>query len=516
MIRLSDIIGSLDVLEIQGPTDIVINQIKTDSRDVEKGDLFVALKGSKANGHDFISDALNRGASCVVYESPHSQEMMESGTRCFIRVKNTSIALAQLASAFYNFPSKKLKFIGITGTNGKTSTAIFIEHILKEAGFSTGRIGTLGYCWNNCVVEAALTTPDPLQLHKILNSMVKDGIKAVVMEVSSHALDQNRIFGCNFDVAIFTNLTQDHLDYHRTMDAYFEAKASLFLKHLSRDGIAVINIDDPYGLELKNLLLARGFPEINIITYGINNRDARVRATNVQCSPGGTVFDVEMKSLNDSMKVKSSLLGNVNVYNLLAAIASTLGFVPDNTLIIKGIEDVGCVRGRLEKIDTASEFHVLVDYAHTPDALARTLECVKEWTEGQLIVVFGCGGDRDRTKRPLMAQAACRFGDVVIITSDNPRSENPRRIIEDILQGIPQTWTWVRPEVLENLGERARLYTTIVDRKQAIEQALSIARPKDVIVIAGKGHETYQIVGSKKIPFDDKQVVLNCLRLRQN
>ncbi len=508
MIILSKLLESVDIIDVRGPVEVAINGVKSDSRKIKKGDIFVAIKGTSTDGHNYIHDALLRGAACIVYENPEVFQYISGNHQAtFVRVSSTSRALSLLAGAFFGFPARKLNLIGITGTNGKTSTAILIENIFKAEGISAGRIGTLGYCWNGQAVDALLTTPDPLVLQRIMNEMLLAGVKSVVMEVSSHALSQNRIWGCYFNAAVFTNLTQDHLDYHGTMENYFRAKALLFLNHIDSNGVAVINLDDPYGVKLLNMIKNGKDTDCNVITYGIFNKDAEITASDVVCSPEKTRFRVKISSRKLDVNIETTLLGVLNVYNILAAISVAIGLeVSGVSSIVEGIESTECIRGRLEKVETGSDFSVIVDYAHTPDALEKTLKCIREWTRERLITVFGCGGDRDRTKRPLMAQAASKYSDVVIVTSDNPRTEKPDRIIQDILLGIPGKWTRVHADFLNS---DIRVYTDIVDRKKAIECALSIAKSGDTVVIAGKGHETYQIIGDRKIPFDDRQVVMD-------
>ncbi len=505
MISLSKLLKSVNVVDLRGPTDISIEGIKSDSRKVQKNDIFVAIKGTSTDGHDYVNDALRKGAICIVYENPEVLRCVPNNQATFVRVSNTSKALSLLACAFFDFPAEKLNLIGITGTNGKTSTAVLIENILKAGGISTGRIGTLGYCWNKQAIDAPLTTPDPLMLQKIMNEMLRDGVKSVVMEVSSHALSQNRIDGCCFNAAIFTNLTQDHLDYHQTIENYFQAKTLLFLNYMNSDGVVVINLDDPYGVRLLDLIKNEGNAKSNVITYGIHNREADVIALDIKGSHKGTRFRTRISSRKLTMDIETPLLGMLNVYNILAAISAVIGLrIMDISSIVEGVRNTECVRGRLERVESGSDFSVVIDYAHTPDALEKVLKCIREWTKGRLITVFGCGGDRDRTKRPLMADAASRYSDVLIVTSDNPRSEKPDRIIQDIVQGVPHGWTRVQANLLNSA---TRVYTEIIDRRSAIECALSIAESGDTVVIAGKGHETYQIIGSQKIPFDDRQVV---------
>lgn len=516
---LQDLLSQLSPLEVMGNVQITVGRPCTDSRRVQQGDIFVAVKGRRADGHDFIEDAVRNGASVIVYDN---QDALEKQLRAIkksalpspvlIRVKDTAAVLPLLISSCYGHPSVYLKLVGITGTNGKTTTSILIQSILSEAGLSVGRIGTLGYCWNSNYVEAPLTTPDPCTLQGILRQMVQDGVDIAVMEVSSHSLDQNRVKGCLYDVAVFTNLSQDHLDYHITMENYFNAKTKLFTDYLKAGGAAVINIDDPWGKNLFEMLSNLRGKEVRIITYGIENHDAEVRITDVHYSPKGLEFQILNPHCGmTGFKISSRLLGRLNAYNILAAISATSFFNIPPECVVEGIKKIDRIDGRLEQVANSKGLSIIVDYAHTPDAMEKALSCVKEWTKGRLIVVFGCGGDRDRLKRPLMAKVASRFADFIIITSDNPRSEPPERIIEDIVAGMPPTWKRFTPESATLSAMKTHNYIVEADRRKAIGLAIELAVAGDTIFIGGKGHERYQIIGPEKIPFDDRLVVMEFL-----
>lgn len=504
----------------KGNPETVISAITTDSRTAKKGELFIAVKGVNTDGHLFVKDALSKGVEVVLVEESKRYDLPAEPGATVITVSDTHKALALAASAFYGFPTEKLHLIGVTGTNGKTTTTILIESIYRHAGFEVGRIGTIGYCWKDKVISAPLTTPDPVMLQRLFADMVDDGISHVVMEVSSHALYQKRIFGCYYDVAVFTNLSHDHLDFHRTMEDYFQAKSILFLDHLSKkNGWAIINVDDPYGVRLTDML--RGNIK-NIFTYGIQNDSSSISPANYRCTCDGT--SIEVNTPAGKVSIKTRLLGCLNVYNILAAIGAGIACGISLKDISNGISSIEGVDGRLQKVHIDAPFHVIVDYAHTPDAMQKALSCIREWASGRIIAVFGCGGDRDRAKRPLMAQVAAEYADVVIITSDNPRTEEPQKIIEDILKGMPSDW--LKVDVCSNPHETSnpssphsgsflqdrRVFYVIVDRREAIKTSLQIAKPGDVIFIGGKGHETYQIIGQKKFPFDDRDVVRELFR----
>ena len=501
--KLRDLLADLPVLSMEGSLETSVRGIAYDSRRLEKGELFVAIPGTRQDGALFIDDALRRGAVAIVSESP---PWTRSGA-VWVQVSDSRAALARLAGNYFDHPSGRMRLIGITGTNGKTTTSLLVESILKHAGHSVGVIGTLAYRWKDRVLKAPMTTPESLDLQKLLHQMLQDGVTRVVMEVSSHALALGRAHGCTFAAALFTNLSQDHLDFHRDMEAYYQAKSILFREHLGNAedaGIAVINRDDPYGFRLIEAAGAE------VWSYSVQRRDARVWVKSADLSPAG--ISAEIFTSEGPLRIHSPLIGRLNLYNLVASATMGLALGVSRQSIVDGLAGVGRVDGRLERVEIpdGAGFEVIVDYAHTPDAMVKALTCLREMTRNRLIVVFGCGGDRDRSKRPLMGEAAARLGDLVVVTSDNPRTEVPERIIEEIVKGVRSSrMPFVEPS---HAADTKHGYTVIVDRRNAIREALAWARPGDVLFIGGKGHETYQIVGSEVLPFDDREVVREWFR----
>ncbi|MDY0040524.1 MAG: UDP-N-acetylmuramoyl-L-alanyl-D-glutamate--2,6-diaminopimelate ligase [Desulforhabdus sp.] len=497
---LRGLLRNIEPIEVQGDLDIAITGLAQDSRKVREGDLFVAVCGARQDGHRFIPDAVRRGARAVLTENA----VMNGSVRNFVRVADSRKALAKLAANFFEHPADYLQLIGVTGTNGKTTTTLLIESILKQNGWSAGVVGTLAYRWADKYEKAPMTTPDSLELNRLFHRMHMDGVTHVVMEVSSHALSLGRIEGCGFRVAIFTNLSQDHLDFHHTMEDYFNAKELLFNSYLHREKgrAAVINRDDLFGERLIGIVKKE-----DAWTYSIDHSDATVWVRSAEYATAGT--QAELVTPKGSIKFHSSLLGRLNLYNALAAASAALALGISPEVISAGLEAVTFVDGRLQRVPVPQHlgFEVVVDYAHTPDAMEKSLTCLREMTKGRLLVVFGCGGDRDRGKRAIMGEVAARLGDVVILTSDNPRSEIPERIIRDIEPGVQSLGI----ELIE-AGKPARFgkgYLLEVDRKRAIEIALSMGAPGDMIFIGGKGHETYQIIGDSIASFDDRVVVRN-------
>lgn len=500
--------------------NIDISSICCNSKKVEPGALFVAIDGIKNKGSDFINEALRRGAACIVLpifnadkrKSNADTRRFTEGNLCssvtfparrdnlcssvhkkifsvrtktaFIPVRDTRYALALLADEFFGHPSGRLKVVGVTGTNGKTTTTYLIRSILEQAGFSPGIIGTINYSFKDTLMPAANTTPGPLELEQLLRQMLDAGCSYCIMEVSSHGLDQKRTEGIRFEAAIFTNLTQDHLDYHRDMENYFLAKSKLF-NSLSQDAYAIINLDSPFALRLKSL--TRG----KIITYAIDS-DAQVRATGLSLSLEGSEFNLGFK--NSRTKIKTNLIGRHNISNSLAAIAFSLSQGIELPDIKRALANFPGVRGRLDRVKS-KERNIFIDYAHTPDALENVLSILRQFSKRRLILVFGCGGERDHLKRPLMGSIAGKYADTVIITSDNPRSEKPQLIAEEIARGIGP-------------GE----YKIILERRKAIEYALAKSKAQDIVLIAGKGHENYQIFKDKRIEFDDSLIASEWLR----
>ncbi len=470
--------GRLDEAEVKG--------ITADSRAVRDGFVFVAIKGVSLDGHRFIEEAIKRGARVIIAQSSEAVSL-ESQIPFLIRVKDTRVALAKLAAEFYANPSSRMKVIGITGTNGKTTVTYLIEAIINEAGFSVGVIGTIDYRFKNTVIPSKNTTPGPLDLQSLFAEMLGQGVNYAVMEVSSHALAQDRVGGIKFHSAIFTNITQDHLDYHQTKEEYFQAKSKLF-KNIRSPAYAVINNDDPYAARLKKITQAK------IITYGITN-DSDVMARDIKFDISHTEFTLRDNINQRELKLRTQLIGIFNAYNILAAVTWALNDGLDQKTILSALEKFSFVPGRLEKIDSKGGFKVFVDYAHTEDALKNVITTLKQLPHKRLIVVFGCGGERDKTKRPKMGFVVTELADFAVITSDNPRSEDPEDIIADIKQGIKK----------DN-------YCVAVDRGEAIKKSLSMASPGDIVLLAGKGHENYQILKDRYIEFDDREVARQCLK----
>lgn len=456
-----------------------------DSRRVQPGYLFFAFPGSRVDGRSFARDAAERGAIAVLSELPAPEDFC----RPWIQVEHGRQALALAARNFYQNPDERVVLIGITGTNGKTTTSYLVDSVLRAAGKTTALIGTIEYHLAGRVLPAANTTPESLDLHRILAELEKLGGSHATMEVSSHALALGRVYGNRFHTAIFSNLTRDHLDFHRTMDDYFAAKQMLFTgAGAAPPPFAVVNRDDEYG---RKLALSR---ETQVIWYGLGS-DANLRARHISSGFQGIRFEAQYGGVR--FPVVSPLLGRINVYNALAACGAglTLGLSPE--IISRGISECLAVPGRFERVDEGQPFVVAVDYAHTDDALRNTIAVARGLSPKRVITLFGCGGDRDRMKRPLMGQAAAELSDCVILTSDNPRSEDPLAIMNDALVGIRRTDT---PHIVEP------------DRKTAITRAIKEAGPGDIVILAGKGHEPYQILKDRTIHFDDREVAREVLR----
>jgi UDP-N-acetylmuramoyl-L-alanyl-D-glutamate--2,6-diaminopimelate ligase len=484
--------------------DRPVTGISSDSRTIQPGMVFVALVGSHTDGHQYIDQAVDAGALAVVVHAAHTSRLSLPDRLPVYVCDDTYKALGALSSRFHGDPGHQLHLIGVTGTNGKTTVTHLIEKMLVDWGKSAGLVGTLGQrlhkAGQTTYVSTGLTTPLAGQLHGILAGMVREQAEYVVMEVSSHALAQHRTYGCDFEVAVLTNLTQDHLDYHKTMDNYCQAKCLLFsgLKPATRLGhtpAAVINLDDAWAPHFLDACAAT----TRLYTYGLDAPAATVRAENVQFSIAGASFTAITPY--GKADVQLQIAGKFSVYNALAALAAGLALGIPLPQCVRSLQDVSGVRGRFEVV--AEHPYVIVDYAHTPDGLENILAATRLITppDGRLIVVFGCGGDRDPTKRPTMGAIAERLADVVVITSDNPRSEEPQQIVTDVLHGIGHFDT---QRMLVN-----------ADRQQAIQQAIDLARPTDIIVVAGKGHEDYQILKDRTIHFDDREVVQAYMARRQ-
>jgi len=463
-----------------------ISCVSDDSRRVKRKCLFIAVKGFKRDGHKFINEAFARGAAAVIVDG---KKRIPQNRKNIIKAGDTREALSVAAENFYRSPSKKFKVIGITGTNGKTTTSLLIESIFKAAGIPCGVIGTIEYRAGSRSMPALRTTPGPLEANALLDKMIKNAYPAAVMEISSHALDQKRARGIYFDAAVFTNLTHEHLDYHGTLKRYFASKVKIF-ENLKKGGTAIINADEKFAA-----LCARKIKDHRIIRYGFC-RNADVSADIRKTGLAGSSFIIRAgKTL--SIPIRTRLVGPHNVSNILAAASAAIAQGIDAGAIKKGIESVKNVPGRLEPVEARQAFRVFVDYAHTHNAMENVLKFLRRVKSGNIITVFGCGGERDRKKRPLMGAVAQKFSDFVIITTDNPRNENPARITREILKGI---------------NGKNRNYCIIPDRKAAIEKALEKAGEGDIVLIAGKGHERAQIIGGREIPFDDKKVAEDVLK----
>jgi UDP-N-acetylmuramoyl-L-alanyl-D-glutamate--2,6-diaminopimelate ligase len=468
-----------------------VSGIAYDSRAVTPGQVFVALKGLHADGTSFARQAVERGAAAVV-----SEEAAPDGVLVpWAIVEDARLAIAVLAAAFYRDPSREMRVIGITGTNGKTTTAFLLASIFDAAGIPCGILGTVGYRIGDEVREATRTTPEAPEVQALLREMVDRKCGACAMEVSSHALSLRRVDGITFAAGVFTNLTRDHLDFHADMDGYFRAKRRLF-EMLPRDAPSLVNLDDPRGAALVD---AGGRP----VTYAIT-RPADVTPGPLSFSLNGLSFDV--RTPRGTLHVTSRLVGRPNVYNILAAVSTATALDVPLDAVERGLASLVGVPGRFQVVsDAKDEVTVVVDYAHTDDALRNLLETARPLAQGRLITVFGCGGDRDRTKRPLMGAVAGRLSDLIVITSDNPRSEDPNRIIEEVQRGIT-------PDTRRDAMQRV---LTIVDRRAAIAKAIELAGAGDVVLVAGKGHEKYQVIGDRTLPFDDVAVAREALVRRR-
>jgi len=492
----------------QGWGGMDISGVAYDSQNVREGCLFVAITGKKYDGHDFIRDAIKKGAVAVAYDKVMSIEQLTVSKKgvSYIKVENSRKALACIANNYYERPSERLVLIGITGTNGKTTTTYILKSILETWGKKVGLIGTIQYVIRDKVYPAIYTTPESLEFHSLLKDMLLSECTHVIAEISSHALAQYRVDGTIFSVAIFTNLTRDHLDFHKTMEDYFRAKERLFRVLLAHEGTSVINLDDPYGRRL-NSEMRTGDSKQKAVTYGVKE-GADIIAREVDNSINGLRFKISFSGKN--YDISSHLIGLPNVYNIMSAAGASLSLGVPWEIILEGIEKTGDVTGRFEKVDLGQNFVCIVDYAHTEDALERLIESARELLEKssvsnalrftphashRIITVFGCGGDRDRGKRPRMGAVATRLSNFVIITTDNPRSEEPSDIIMEIVYGAEK-----------------RNYLIEVDRREAIKRAVDMADDGDVILIAGKGHEDYQEMKGVRSQFNDKEVLEEAIK----
>ncbi|MGZ8379960.1 MAG: UDP-N-acetylmuramoyl-L-alanyl-D-glutamate--2,6-diaminopimelate ligase [Nitrospira sp.] len=487
---LQSLEGRVKILDRRGNLDVSVNAITDDSRAVSAHSLFVAVKGEQVDGHEFIPAAMRGGMVALLSQQPVSEVSLP-----FVRVDDSRKALGLLGGRFYGDPSSKIRMIGVTGTNGKTTTTYICKALMEALGHPVGLIGTVAYQIGERTMPATHTTPGSLELQQLLAKMITGGCTTAVMEVSSHALAQDRTSGCEYDVAVFSNLTQDHLDFHKTMEEYFQAKLRLFTElkgGLKANKRAIVNIDDPYGTRIVERC------PVPVWTYALNAK-ADLRAEAVQLSLQGTTFTAATPV--GSFPIESHLVGEHNVYNLLAAIGVALHEGATPSQIREAVARVTNVPGRFERVIAGQPFTVAVDYAHTEDALVRLLTAAQVLKTGRIITVFGCGGDRDRGKRPKMGEAAVRYSDVVVLTSDNPRTEDPLSILEQVEVGVIEALR-LRPHVQ---------YRKVSDRRDAIEEAVREAQSGDMVLIAGKGHEDYQIIGTQKVHFDDREVARDAI-----
>lgn len=478
MNNLNDILTSLDVVKLVGQSDIDLTGVNSDSRKVEPGSLFVATRGTQVDGHDYIASAIEKGAMAVVCETLPEKL---SPDVVYVVVKNTNVALGKIASAWYDFPSSSLRLVGVTGTNGKTTIATLLYRLFRRLGHKCGLISTVCNCIDSEEFPSTHTTPDPLTLNRLLAQMVECGCKFAFMEVSSHAIDQRRIEGLCFEGGVFTNLTRDHLDYHKTFAEYLAVKKRFF-DELSDEAFALTNVDDKNGLVMLQNTKAEKK------TYSVRSMsDFKTKV--IEDGFDGLKLEINRK------EVFLPFIGKFNAYNLTAVYATALLLGCDSDETLLNLSALRPVSGRFEPIAAPSGYKVIVDYAHTPDALKNVLETIDSFlaVEARLITVVGCGGNRDRGKRPLMAKEAVKLSHQVIFTSDNPRNEEPQTIVDEMMEGV-------------EMADRAKVIT-ILDRYQAIKTAMLLARPKDVVLIAGKGHENYQEINGTRTHFDDKEVV---------
>jgi len=480
-----DLLASLPRADVDRPAaGREVLRVSHDSREVKPGDLFFAIRGGRSDGLDHVSEAVARGAVAVVSDRPAPDAGSGGAGVPWVTVERPRLALALAAARLAGDPAEKLVLAGVTGTNGKTTTTLLLSAILGRHFGAAGFLGTIGYRTGRREMEAPRTTPDATVIQALLAEMVDQGLKAAAVEVSSHALALDRVAGCRFDVAVFTNLTREHLDFHRDMEDYYSAKAMLF--EMRKPGaIAVVNVDDPYGARLAAQVFS---PVLRVSSRGA---PADVSADAILCDLGGVSFDVVRPDV-PAFRIESPLLGRFNVDNLLAAAAAGLALGFSEEEIADGCARVRTVPGRLERVEAGQPFPIVVDYAHTPDALERLLLAVRELTDLKIVLVFGAGGDRDRGKRFPMGEIAGRLADIPIVTSDNPRSEDPAAILAEVGAGLA--------------ASRATKALRIVDLREAIRAAIDLANSGTIVVIAGKGHETTQVIGSQELPFDDRRV----------
>jgi UDP-N-acetylmuramyl-tripeptide synthetase len=485
MTTLKELIETVDTVAITGDLSVPISKVEVDSRLIGVGDLFVAITGEKDDGAKYIGNAVAKGAVAVVAATDFIADV-----QCKVIVKDMRRAVARIAARYHRYPSKRLRLIGVTGTNGKTTITFLLKSILENRGKSVGVIGTLGYFTGKHSFEAINTTPGPIELERLFTIMAAEQLRYAVMEVSSHALAMRRVEELEFQVAAISNITQDHFDYHRSFESYRDAKAHILDLVTGKERWAILNRDD------KSFDYLLGRVQSSYLTFSLDDPKAELRLEDVEMSPSGSKFTLVTPLGKEH--VDYQLVGKFNLENALCAAACAMAVGLDPWTIAKGLSERSFVMGRAHRVDAGQPFTVLVDYAHTPDALGNILQTGRQLTKGRLLVVFGCGGDRDRTKRPLMGQITSANADIVVCTSDNPRSEDPLAIIADIKPGL----------------DRNKELVIEPDRQKAIELALSMCRDNDLLVVAGKGHENYQILGEHRIHFDDREIIENYLRER--
>ena len=481
--ELKRMLVGLEGLKVKGDLSVDIKGVERDSKEIKEGYLFVAIKGFSVDGHQFVKDAIANGAVAVMIEEGCDFKSLEIPDNItIVMAKNTREGLAIVSSNFYDNPSEKFKLIGITGTKGKTTTTFMIKEILQKAGKKVGLIGTIAtYIGDKKIQDSERTTPESLELQKLFKMMADEGVDAVVMEVSSQSLKLHRVDGCDFDIVAFTNFSEDHISpkEHPDMEDYFQSKLKLF--KMCKTGIT--NVDDLYGAKIPRL-----FPDSDITTYGIDNH-AKMMAKDITIT--NSYVDFKVKIVDRNERVRTGIPGRFSVYNSLAAICVAQKFGVSAENVKEALLDVR-VPGRSEMVDNKLEIPIMIDYAHSPESLENILKAVKSYTRGRVISVFGCGGDRDSGKRPIMGEISGRIADYTIITSDNPRTEDPEKIVNQIEEGIKKT-----------KGK----YEVVVDRQEAIEKAIKMANDKDIIILAGKGHEPYQEINGVKYPFDERIIV---------
>ncbi|MFC1624148.1 UDP-N-acetylmuramoyl-L-alanyl-D-glutamate--2,6-diaminopimelate ligase [Candidatus Omnitrophota bacterium] len=489
--KLKEILEGLDgIRRIEGKTSIEIKGLACDSKAVKEDHLFIAIKGSRFDGADFIDEAVNRGASAVILESKRDNAFLFRKGPTYIYVDDAKSALSRVSMGFYGDVSSRMHLVGVTGTNGKTTTTYLLESLFKRTFKASGIIGTINYRFGDRIIPAYNTTPGVLAIYSFLSSMEKGGIKSCIIEVSSHSLEQRRVDTLNFDIAVFTNLTNEHLDYHGSIENYLASKTRLFTK-IKKGGYAVLNGDDPCSQKI--IEKAKLKDTANIITYGIENTQD-VSGEDIIFSDKGLRFKLCLN--RDSIEITSRLIGRHNIYNILASASCGVAMGMSLEDIRRGIEEVSTLPGRLERIDCGQDFSVFVDYAHTENGLENALSALKGLKPKRLLTVFGCGGDRDKSKRPHMGRISSELSDKIFITSDNPRSEEPMDIIKQIIKGI---------------RNKKDNYAIEVDRFKAILEALKEAKEGDIVLVAGKGHEAYQVFKNTTLPFDDREVVRKIL-----